>query len=295
MFYIINTEGLNLFGNQPIFVSNKNENYAQALVLLRDSKFDELIELVSPKNKIIKAGLSVEGNKVLWDEREIDETLANRILSCIQLDLPIEPLKKFLDKCAKNPNPDAINRLYTFLDRSKLPINEDGNFLAFKRVNRDFSSVHDKSVSNVPGTVVKMDRKLCDENSNVSCSTGLHFCSEEYLKSFSGEVVVALEVNPTNVTAIPYDYQDSKGRCCEYKVLYALDEEMKVKAINKQLEHQPVKASVKPTPKLIRAYNNVIVDKVMRARRQKKKATHYLTTTEMLDTVSIGYAMSLKK
>ena len=68
-----------------------------------------------------------------------------------------------------------------------------------------------------------MSRKECDKERDNVCSTGLHFCSLEYLPNFgsssNGERTVIVKVNPKDVTSIPSDYNMSKGRCCEYEVV----------------------------------------------------------------------------
>ena len=38
-------------------------------------------------------------------------------------------------------------------------------------------------------------------------------------RSFSGERVMILKINPRDVVSIPTDYNDSTGRCCRYEVI----------------------------------------------------------------------------
>ena len=52
-----------------------------------------------------------------------------------------------------------------------------------------------------------------------TCSYGLHFCSEGYLRHFGGDRVVILKINPRDVVSIPTDYNNTKGRCCRYEVI----------------------------------------------------------------------------
>jgi len=66
-----------------------------------------------------------------------------------------------------------------------------------------------------------MERNSVDDNPNNTCSTGLHFCSLEYLKGFwgtSGHTMI-IKINPMDVVSIPVDYDNSKGRCCRYVVV----------------------------------------------------------------------------
>jgi hypothetical protein len=64
-----------------------------------------------------------------------------------------------------------------------------------------------------------MERNQVDDDKDHTCSTGLHFCSQDYLNHFSGEQVMILKINPRDVVSIPADYSDTKGRCCRYEVI----------------------------------------------------------------------------
>jgi hypothetical protein len=69
------------------------------------------------------------------------------------------------------------------------------------------------------GKTVEMERNQVDDDKDHTCSTGLHFCSQDYLNHFSGERVMILKINPRDVVSIPADYGDTKGRCCRYEVI----------------------------------------------------------------------------
>ena len=81
-------------------------------------------------------------------------------------------------------------------------------------------------MDNSPGKIVEMARNEVDDNMHNTCSTGLHFCSKEYLDHF-GKVrdgkkkdrVVILKINPADVVSIPADYNSTKGRACRYEVI----------------------------------------------------------------------------
>jgi len=74
-------------------------------------------------------------------------------------------------------------------------------------------------MDNSVGNVLEMPRNEVDADKDRTCSTGLHFCSYDYLKSFHGERVVVLKINPKDVVSIPSDYNNSKGRTCRYEVV----------------------------------------------------------------------------
>ena len=67
--------------------------------------------------------------------------------------------------------------------------------------------------------MVSMPRQAVDDNPNNTCSHGLHVCSYEYLKNFTGERLVVCKVNPRDVVSIPTDYNHTKMRVCRYEVI----------------------------------------------------------------------------
>src|SRR3546814_19689465 len=68
-----------------------------------------------------------------------------------------------------------------------------------------------------------MPRSECDEDPDRTCSSGIHFCSIDYLKKgpvgSSDDPVMIVKIDPADVTAIPRDYNDTKGRCCRMEVV----------------------------------------------------------------------------
>jgi hypothetical protein len=62
---------------------------------------------------------------------------------------------------------------------------------------------------------------MVDDDANRTCSSGLHFCSQDYLSHFGGSDsrVVIVKINPRDVVSIPTDYDFSKGRCSRYEVI----------------------------------------------------------------------------
>ena len=120
----------------------------------------------------------------------------------------------------ENPSKRAVDELYGFLEASKLPITQDGYFLAYKSVKQNFRDVHSGTIDNSPGVTVKMTRNAVNDNKDQTCSTGLHFAAHNYAKGFHGQgKMVVLKINPRDVVSIPSDYKNEKGRCCEYLVL----------------------------------------------------------------------------
>lgn len=153
--------------------------------------------------------------------RAIDGVVCERLITLYKngITAPAKKLSAFLNNLYENPNPKVVARLYTFLEKGEMPITEDGYFLAYKRIRHNWKDCYTGTIDNSVGVVVSMPREQVNDNDEQTCSSGLHFCSYSYLKSYGGDRIVLLKVNPRDVVSIPVDYNDAKGRACEYLVL----------------------------------------------------------------------------
>lgn len=173
--------------------------------------------------------------RVILDDRDnirldgavVDYIAAGTFKRVLEEGFSVEPLVRFIENVAQNPDKSVAADLYKFLEKGRLPITEDGKFHAFKRVGDDYLDLHSRSVLYTIGSTVSMPRENCDPNRNSTCSRGLHACSFDYLAKFHGGRgrVLTVEIDPKNVTAIPNDYNDSKLRCCEMDVLGEVPED----------------------------------------------------------------------
>jgi hypothetical protein len=127
-----------------------------------------------------------------------------------------------MENLMTNPSKRAVDELYGFLEKNSLPITPDGHFLAYKKVRNDYLDIHSGTMDNSVGKIVEMERNEVDDNKDRTCSSGLHFCSQDYLPHFgngSDNRVVILKINPRDVVSIPSDYNNAKGRACRYEVV----------------------------------------------------------------------------
>lgn len=198
--------------------------YGKIVDALKAQDWDALRDLVEPKKAIVNFGMgyvSIEDNKVLWKGKPFHNALATRMIEMFQDGFPIDPMVRFMENLMDNPSMRSVDQVYGFLEKNKLPITEDGYFLAYKRVRNDYKDIHSGTIDNHIGAFVEMDRNLVDDNPDSHCSSGLHFCSESYLGCFgkSSDPVMILKINPADVVSIPTDYNGAKGRCCAYEVV----------------------------------------------------------------------------
>lgn len=229
--------------------------YSKIVDALKAQDWDALRELVEPAKAIVNFGaghVSIEGEEIFWKGQPFHNALSTRMIEMYLDGFPIDPMVRFMENLMQNPSKRSVEQMYSFLERNKLPITEDGFFLAFKKVKKgSYMDIHSGTIFNGIGEVVEMDRNQVDDNPDSYCSSGLHFCSESYLQHFgsSDDPVMILKINPADVVSVPKDYNGAKGRCCKYEVVGQVNgapEEAFSKVINGDYSK---KEEVKPAKK----------------------------------------------
>ena len=211
-----------VINNQPHTISKTHITYQKVLDAIKANDWVTVQDIIEPKKVVLNYGqgnIEIQGETLFWRGREMHNALTTRMISMLQEDFPIEPLVLFMENLMTNPSKRAVDELYRFLEKNNLPITPDGQFLAYKKVRENYMDCHSGTFDNSVGKVCEMERNHVDDDKDRTCSTGLHFCSQEYLKSFGGERTMIVKVNPRDVVSIPSDYNDSKGRTCRYEVV----------------------------------------------------------------------------
>lgn len=208
--------------NNPHTISSTHISYEKIKEAIKAGDWETVRDTIEPKKVVLNYGqgnIAVQGDKMFWKGQEFHNHLAGKIIEMYQEGFPIEPMVAFMENLMSNPSKRAVDELYKFLEKGNLPITSDGCFLAYKRVRDDYLDCHSGTISNAVGQVVEMERNQVDDRAENTCSTGLHFCSKEYLAHFGGARTMILKINPRDVVSIPTDYNASKGRACRYEVI----------------------------------------------------------------------------
>ncbi|PPD55490.1 MAG: hypothetical protein CTY12_00510 [Methylotenera sp.] len=230
--YIITQTGLScVINGKPLTIDKTHINYVDIVNAIKQNDFDTVL-LLSDLSSSVKAWtdgsevkVDIDAGIVYYRNNIVHNTLVDRILSMIKDGFTVDPMVNLLANLYKNPSKRAVEELYSFLEYGKMPITPDGCFLAYKRVNADYTSCYDSKTNNSIGMTVSMPRSAVDDRSNVTCSHGLHICSFDYLQHYTGARVIIVKVNPMDVVSIPTDYNDTKARVCKYEVIGELTDE----------------------------------------------------------------------
>lgn len=204
-----------------------NGSYIDTENLINDIDNAKLVEAsfesnhVKVKNGVVKY-VSSDGT-----EYHIANALTNRLQHMLKRRQNADHLVKFLENVMQNPSQSSIMELYEFLEVNDLPITGDGCFLAYKKIRLSYRDLHSGQFDNSIGQTVEMRREDVDPDRNVTCSTGLHFASWDYMNYYGGRIgdgfrVVIVKINPRDVVSFPTDYNNAKGRCARYEVVAEL-------------------------------------------------------------------------
>ena len=188
----------------------KAKNWSRAIRLF------DVAQLIADKSQ---GKVQVKKDGVFYNGTLLDNSLTTRILQLIKEGKPVGYMLKFMDRLYMNPSQSAINELYDWLKGCKLPITDDGRFVAYRRVKADYKDCYTGTIDNSPGQLVWMKRSDVCDNRHDTCARGLHFCSAAYLPSYPGDRIMQVVVDPADVVSIPTDYNFTKGRTWQYEVV----------------------------------------------------------------------------
>ena len=226
--YIISGNGTMtiVLNNESHSVGYDHPNYIHIKECLVNNDEESMIPLLNIPESILNytdENVTIEAGVLKYKDEEIHNSLTERIMTMMRDGFPFQPMIKFLGNILENPSNRAVQELYTFLEHKNLPITEDGCFLAYKAVNKNYMDKYSGTFDNSVGQSVTMQRRKVDDNCNHGCSDGLHVGALDYVEGYRNEgnedKVVIVKVNPQDVVSVPTDSECQKVRCCSYEVV----------------------------------------------------------------------------
>ena len=239
--YVVGSTFVNLTnietGNSQTITSD-DPRYTQVLELIKAKQFEKCEEMLDVKIAVQSFStatrgsdfaISLENGVVYYSYKGgvkivLHNAVVNRIIDMATQGFDVGPLCRFMGNLLNNPSKTSVDELYLFLEACKLPITEDGYFIAYKIVRKDYKDIYSGTMDNSIGKVLEMPRFQVDDNRNRTCSAGLHFCSKEYLNAYGSgskdqDRALLVKINPADVVSIPSDYNNAKGRAWRYEVV----------------------------------------------------------------------------
>lgn len=212
------------YGGKSYIADKSTKYYGDIVSAVLSGDAKQAIKLYNLPDAVVTyfhGEISIENGVAYYKNIRIESGMTQRILDAFDSGdhKQARKLCNFFEKLMQNPSKSAVDELFLFLVASDIEILDNGNFVAYKKVNDDYTDIRTGKFDNSIGSTPRMLRNQVDENSSVTCSTGLHVCSKSYLSHYSGSRVVLCEVHPKDVVSIPTDYANSKMRTEGYKVI----------------------------------------------------------------------------
>ena len=218
--YILTPNGITIsYSGKLDTIGDGDHRFSQILRAIKENRLQDIPDLLDIERSFRDLpNVDLVDGRVVINGKNIPDVLSDRVLKFKEQGLPFEPLVKFAEKLLHNPSFNSRQMLYKFLEHNGHPITANGNFIAYKKVNLDFTDFYTSKIDNSIGEVVTMDRDDVDDNPNNTCSSGLHVAAYGYAKGFSSGHLMLVEVDPKDVVSVPVDYDGEKMRVCRYEV-----------------------------------------------------------------------------
>lgn len=217
-YHVLNESVVLNYNGKTQVVAKGDSRFEAVLQCIRDRNLDDIPAIVEIERGFQGSSLELRDGILYEGEQAVPTELNDRILKFKEARLPYDSLLRFWDNLKKNPSFNARKMLFAFLENNGHPLTEDGCFIAYRGVSDNFKDKHTGEWDNKPGAVCEMPRDQVDDNPDNTCSTGLHVACFGYAKDF-GARLVEVKVNPSDVVAVPTDYNGTKMRTCKFEVV----------------------------------------------------------------------------
>lgn len=219
-------------------ITNTQPNWVPLVEALKGEDNDEeILQLISVKSTIEHFSpvgeIEVNGNNVTYRGAILEGLDVDHLLEAIRTGnkRQAKALTLFLQNKQLNPSYQAVRDMYKFRQNRGMPLTDDGCFLAYKGVMKDYWSrnanpktivlsgqVNESGqILNTVGSYIEVDRKCVEDDPAKGCGEGLHAGSLEYASGW-GEKVIIVKIHPKDVVSVPTS-EDNKMRVCAYTVV----------------------------------------------------------------------------
>ena len=211
--------------NKPIEITNDRLNYQSIIEAIKADDEDQVRELLDENqvlNNVSNGRVTVTGNTVLLDGRELHSAEAKKLVDLVSEGATnIDRWFRFIEKLYNNPSYHCREQAYNFIAHTGMPMTENGNLIGYKGVRDDYKDKYSGKFDNSVGQVLRMSRTDVDDNPNNGCSAGFHVGSHNYADSWAGSDgrLMIVEYSPTDIVSVPDESGYGKLRVCEYKVI----------------------------------------------------------------------------
>jgi hypothetical protein len=218
MKYVISNKGVvNCVVASKTYTFDKNHpNYTKLVGHLVDKNveyFEADYDVIAAIDNFCEGYIDVKNGTLQWDGIEMPELFTERIMKMKQEGFNFQPMLEFLNNMNENPSDHAIVELFDFMQHEHLPITDDGHFLAYKAVDKDFKDKWSHTFDNSVGSKV------------------------------NGDQFLVVKVNPMDVVSVPTCSRFQKLRCSQYEVIALFTDPLK-DSVEMMTDKPPVEVEV---------------------------------------------------
>ena len=219
---------LSIFINGSPYTLYKDDiRFERAVAAYKDKNWNKLEKIVNTKATVEKYSLghiTIQDGQIYFKGNVVNNTICTKILEFIHNDYPFLPMVRFLRKLLDNPDQRSIEQLYSYIENYRLPICDDGDFLAYKAVRNDMTDKFTGKIKYKVGSYYNMPREKVDPSLQACNKEGYHCGNVNYVKWYGSETeqVILVKVNPKNVVSCPIDHDRQKLRVCGYRIIEKL-------------------------------------------------------------------------
>lgn len=241
----------------PQVTDSNHPNYDHIVLLLERSRGDWAIDpqevsdlfnieaTINRRFERLSERVTVKNGRIYFDGDVVHNTVTDQILRFLNDGVADwEPLVRFWEKLATNPQEDARDRSFDWLNAESVTITQDGDIVGYKSVHAvrdengdltgEYESDHagpavvndeehfDGRVPNNIGSVIEMARGQVTHDPSKDCAFGLHIGTYKYAENYTGDTVLEVIVNPRDIVSVPSRDVD-KMRVCRYTVIGPVD------------------------------------------------------------------------
>ncbi len=206
--YIIGPNYVSFFyGNRPYSVTQDHPKFTLVKEQLLHGFIGAAYEILTRANEAFEyRGLTINSNGVFYQGERLNGAVVDRIIELFKANKPVDRLVAFLRRLMDNPSKFIYNNLYNYLEKYKLPIDEDGFVYAIKAVKHDLKSKWtDKVQYRVWDTYSEPRAILTAKDNDSYCGKGLWFGWTDFVFNYGigNDHVVVVKVDPANIIATP--------------------------------------------------------------------------------------------
>lgn len=289
--YRISDKTITIVVDRQVHTVQRSAANADALIAeLAKGEFADLEvikAMASVKNYIVylsQGRISLTDSGIQFMGELVNSYMTERIMRHHAEGVDVSPMLAFMDRVMNHPIIGIQQDIYKWCEKGDMPFTAEGHIIAYKKVDMNWRSYHaspDGTHLHHPiGGYVEMERSAVDPRRDNTCSTGLHFCSYDYLNAYQGANtgrILILSIDPQDVIAIPTDYNQTKGRACRYRIIGELNHDQAQKFFKGKLvvdQFQTYKSEPKAEPKKVedKPETSVKKDKPKTSKKSKAKA-----------------------